>query len=63
MTRKQIEYAVDVLKTGGLASFIGSAAEAALNGARLDNTAGIAAGLITIWIGFWLTKKLNGDKV
>lgn len=63
INNKQREYLVDVFKAIGITSFLGSAAEAALHGAGPDNVVGVVVGLITLWIGFRLTKKLNGDKV
>ncbi|MBI4179813.1 hypothetical protein HY522_10375 [bacterium] len=64
MTKKQIEYLVDVSKTVGLASLIGCIADGFVDGTRVAFDAiGIIAGIVSLYLGFKLTTKLTGSKI
>lgn len=64
MTRKEIEFWVDVFKSIGLASLIGSVADSFIDGTRIyKDILGALFGIATLYGASRLTKRLNGDKL
>lgn len=65
MTRNQYERIADIAQNLGLASIVGSVADAVFSTAphRLADMIGIMAGLLCLIFAVLLTSKYNGGKV
>lgn len=63
-TRRQVEWMADFLKSASLVVLSGSVADAFVDGTRLGvDFLGMAIGVGCLAAGFWLTGKLDGDRM